>query len=160
MAAVVHVDLCTNRSGLDNSTHQSRPHNPFLKDRTKGRQQSGLTAQHNDTEQQKTGETKMTTHKHDTRWQKEESTLIWSQKQVKSWLLTSEKTDYKHNLPNTGLSQLDAFGHPHWETDLDEAIPEDTWHKITHAIFSSSICLRQTCYTRLHCSLFLRSKLI
>lgn len=32
MAVVVHVDLCTNRSGLDNSTHQSRPHNPFLKD--------------------------------------------------------------------------------------------------------------------------------
>lgn len=31
MAVVVHVDLCTNRSGLDNSTHQSRPHNPFLK---------------------------------------------------------------------------------------------------------------------------------
>jgi len=45
MAFVVHVDLCTNRSALDNSTHQSRPHNPFLKDRTKGRQRSGHTAQ-------------------------------------------------------------------------------------------------------------------
>lgn len=49
MAVVVHVDLCTNRSGADNSTHQSRPHNPFLKDRTNGRQQSGRTAQHSTT---------------------------------------------------------------------------------------------------------------
>jgi len=69
MAVVVHVDLCTNRSGLDNSTHQSRPHNPFLKDRTNGRQQSGRRAQQsttkpktqnnktNNTEQQKTAET-------------------------------------------------------------------------------------------------------
>lgn len=72
---VVHVDLCTNRSGLDNSTHQSRPHNPFLKDRTNGRQQSGRTAQqgttttkkHN-TEQQKTGRTK---------WQKGECVPMW-----------------------------------------------------------------------------------
>ena len=66
MAVVVHVDLCTNRSGLDNSIHQSRHHNPFLKDRTNGRQQSGRIAQHgttkptqnnktNNTEQQKTG---------------------------------------------------------------------------------------------------------
>lgn len=51
---VVHVDLCTNRSGLDNSTHQSRPHNPFLKDRTNGRQQSGRTAQHGTTTTKKT----------------------------------------------------------------------------------------------------------
>lgn len=49
MAVVVHVDLCTNRSGSDNSTHQSRPHNPFLKDRTNGRQQNGRTAQHGTT---------------------------------------------------------------------------------------------------------------
>lgn len=49
MAVVAHVDLCTNRSGSDNSTHQSRPHNPFLKDRTNGRQQSGRTAQHRTT---------------------------------------------------------------------------------------------------------------
>lgn len=27
---MVHVDLCTNRSGSDNWTHQSCPHNPFL----------------------------------------------------------------------------------------------------------------------------------
>lgn len=59
MAVTVHVDLCTNRSGSDNSTHQSRRHNPFLKDRTNGRQQSGRTAQHrktktNNTEQQDT----------------------------------------------------------------------------------------------------------
>lgn len=32
MAVTAHVDLCTNRSGSDNSTHQSRRHNPFLKD--------------------------------------------------------------------------------------------------------------------------------
>lgn len=59
MAVTAHVDLCTNRSGSDNSTHQSRRHNPFLKDRTNGRQQSGRTAQHrktktNNTEQQDT----------------------------------------------------------------------------------------------------------
>lgn len=51
MAVTAHVDLCTNRSGSDNSTHQSRRHNPFLKDRTNGRQQSGQTAQHRKTKQ-------------------------------------------------------------------------------------------------------------
>lgn len=68
MAVTVHVDLCTNRSGWDNSTHQSRRHNPFLKDRTNGRQQSGRTAQHrktktNNTEQQDTKKHKKTTNK-------------------------------------------------------------------------------------------------
>lgn len=29
-----------------------------------------------------------------------------------------------------------------WETDLDESISDDTWHKVIQRIFSSSICLR------------------
>lgn len=69
MAVVAHVDLCTNRSGLDNSTHQSRPHNPFLKDRTNGRQQSGRTAQRGTTtpttqHNKKDGEVKTRKHPH------------------------------------------------------------------------------------------------
>lgn len=38
---MVHVDLCTNRLGSDNSTHQSRPHNPFLQHRTNRKTEGG-----------------------------------------------------------------------------------------------------------------------
>lgn len=38
---MVHVDLCTNRLDSDNSTHQSRPHNPFLQHRTNRKTEGG-----------------------------------------------------------------------------------------------------------------------
>lgn len=66
MAVTAHVDLCTNRSGLDNSTHQSRRHNPFLKDRTNGRQQSGQTAQHRKTKKNNNNTVQQDTKKHKT----------------------------------------------------------------------------------------------
>ena len=42
---------------------------------------------------------------------------------------------YSHN-----LTPLDLLKNK-WETDLNETITDDTWHKIIQGIFSSSICL-------------------
>lgn len=64
---------------------------------------------------------------------------------------------YSHN-----LLPLDLLKNK-WETDLNEPITEDTWHKTIERIFSSSICLRHAVFQfkivhRLHSSKIRLSK--
>lgn len=53
----------------------------------------------------------------------------------KRTISTIYKILYSHN-----LTPLDSLKN-NWETDLNEPITDDTWHKVIQGIFSSSICL-------------------